>query len=323
MTGEPKGANWWHTLPGVLTAVAGVITAVTGLILAFSNIGFFKGGTDGVMTAQAGEAPSIVPPSMEISSKGMTPATASADIANRDAEVRAVDNPMPLATGTTYKLTLETDEESYFSFAAPARELKIVLDMQMRPKKRGHISSKLSLLDADGAVVDDNIILLSQFKTAFRETKSIGVKPGSVVGLKLLNGGKLADLWLTVLPEPANRLVPFYGEVTPAPFAPGQAISGALDREEHVYFTAPFARGDYKAILDFATVDKKQGHIGGNLALLDADGGNHRQIVTLNQYAPSHRTTGTFAVSRDQVLIVRLENGGSPANYSLRIQPVT
>lgn len=34
MSEEPKPQNWWHTLPGVLTAVAAVLTAITGLIVA-------------------------------------------------------------------------------------------------------------------------------------------------------------------------------------------------------------------------------------------------------------------------------------------------
>jgi hypothetical protein len=33
---EPKG--WWHTLPGILTAVAAVLTAVTGLLVAIRNM---------------------------------------------------------------------------------------------------------------------------------------------------------------------------------------------------------------------------------------------------------------------------------------------
>ena len=33
---EPKG--WWHTLPGILTAVAAVVTAVSGLLVAVKNM---------------------------------------------------------------------------------------------------------------------------------------------------------------------------------------------------------------------------------------------------------------------------------------------
>lgn len=39
MADEAKAPNWWHTLPGVLTALAAVITAVTGLIVAINKSG--------------------------------------------------------------------------------------------------------------------------------------------------------------------------------------------------------------------------------------------------------------------------------------------
>jgi hypothetical protein len=323
MTDEPKATNWWHTLPGVLTAAAGVITAITGLIVAFSNVGFLKVDKEAVPNADASEAGNTIAPTVEIGSKGPAPARPPVTMVNQAAEVRAIDNPLPLALGTTYKLTLEANEESYFRFTASAREIKIVLDMQMRPKKNGHISSTLSLLDADGAVADDNIISLSQYDTGFRETKSLGVKPGTVAGFKLMNRGVLADLWLTVLPEPAAPLVPFFGEIVPAPISSGRVISGALEADEHIYYTVSLPKGDYKVILDFATPDKKPGHLDGKFALLDADGGNYRRTVTLGQYVVSYRTTGTFTMSRDQTQIIRLENGGGPANYSFRIQPVT
>ncbi|HWR20945.1 MAG TPA: hypothetical protein VN444_03685 [Verrucomicrobiae bacterium] len=34
--------NWWHTVPGILTAIAGVVTAITGLLLALNQIGVFE-----------------------------------------------------------------------------------------------------------------------------------------------------------------------------------------------------------------------------------------------------------------------------------------
>lgn len=31
--------SWWHTMPGLLTALAGAITAIAGLIIALSQAG--------------------------------------------------------------------------------------------------------------------------------------------------------------------------------------------------------------------------------------------------------------------------------------------
>lgn len=38
---EPRPTSWWHTLPGMLTALAGVVTAVTGLLIALNQLGIF------------------------------------------------------------------------------------------------------------------------------------------------------------------------------------------------------------------------------------------------------------------------------------------
>jgi len=41
MREQHQAKGWWHTLPGILTAMAGFITAVTGLIVALHQVGLF------------------------------------------------------------------------------------------------------------------------------------------------------------------------------------------------------------------------------------------------------------------------------------------
>lgn len=45
MSQEPKPTSWWHTMPGVLTAVAAILTAATGLVVALGENGVL-GGSD-------------------------------------------------------------------------------------------------------------------------------------------------------------------------------------------------------------------------------------------------------------------------------------
>jgi hypothetical protein len=47
MANAPQPQSWWHTLPGVLTALAGVITALGGLILALNQVGVWVTKPDG------------------------------------------------------------------------------------------------------------------------------------------------------------------------------------------------------------------------------------------------------------------------------------
>ena len=43
MSDEGKARGWWHTLPGLITAITAVITAVTGLVVAINQTGWFEG----------------------------------------------------------------------------------------------------------------------------------------------------------------------------------------------------------------------------------------------------------------------------------------
>jgi hypothetical protein len=44
MEQRPGPPSWWHTLPGILTALAGIITAVAGLLVALNQTGAFERG---------------------------------------------------------------------------------------------------------------------------------------------------------------------------------------------------------------------------------------------------------------------------------------
>ena len=60
---EPQG--WWHTLPGILTAIAAVVTAVGGLLVALKQVGFFEprvlGGQSPIHAQTETSAPVALP----------------------------------------------------------------------------------------------------------------------------------------------------------------------------------------------------------------------------------------------------------------------
>jgi len=53
MSENSNGRNWWHTLPGVITAVTGLLTAVSGLLLALNQAGIFEDKEPSVVQGQA------------------------------------------------------------------------------------------------------------------------------------------------------------------------------------------------------------------------------------------------------------------------------
>jgi hypothetical protein len=62
-------------------------------------------------------------------------------------------------------------------------------------------------------------------------------------------------------------------------------------------------------------------NIQGYLALLDADGGNQRQIIGFNVVGVSDRKIGTFSVRRDEPVILRVQNQHESVKYVLRLAP--
>jgi hypothetical protein len=59
MSKNEKAQGWWHTFPGIVTAVATFIGAVTGLIVALNQIGLFESRTKKA-TLKSAEFPEAV-----------------------------------------------------------------------------------------------------------------------------------------------------------------------------------------------------------------------------------------------------------------------
>jgi hypothetical protein len=319
MSDETRQASWWHTLPGILTAVAGVVTAVTGLIVAASQAGFFEGRDNSQLDVESVTASAVDEQdgnrrhTADQKSSGLIVGS----VRNQPATIRGIDRPLAADVGTTYKITLDANEETYFRFTAPG-ETKLLLDMRLPANEHSNLQSRVLLLDEDGAPVGNPVVNFNEIDIGHRMVASLPLKEGKVAGLKVLNGNKLSDLWLTLLPAQSNRFVRLFGEIVPKPLA-GGAASGTLDAKENVYYATALAGGSYKIVLDFATADGKNTNLQGYLALLDADGGGQRTVIPMNEVDVSYRKTETFTLLRDQTIIVRIYNQVHPVNYTVRI----
>jgi hypothetical protein len=58
MSEDGKAKGWWHTLPGVITAVTATVTALTGLVVAINQTGWFGARTPASVSRPA---PAAVP----------------------------------------------------------------------------------------------------------------------------------------------------------------------------------------------------------------------------------------------------------------------
>jgi len=240
-------------------------------------------------------------------------------------ETHGIDNPVSLEPGALNKVTLDRNEEYYFRLSSPASDFRILLDMRLAGNKEDNLQSRLSVLDEDGGVVQDAVIRLNEIDVGFRNTASFSSKQAARFGFKLLNTSETADFWLMVSREPASGFTPFFGELVPTSFSPGESPSGVLDTNEYVYYVTRLPRGDHRVVVDFTNSKRQNTNIQGDLSLLDADGGNQREIVRFNEIDVSHRKIATFSVKTDEPLIMKIRNRSESVNYTMTIasQPKT
>ena len=58
-----------------------------------------------------------------------------------------------------------------------------------------------------------------------------------------------------------------------------------------------------------------------DLALLDADGGDYRQLLRVNEMGPAASANDSFILTRDRTVVVRVHNGIYSVDYRVRVIP--
>jgi hypothetical protein len=321
--GRPASPAWWRTPYAIGAAVAIVALAVW-----FAGPALV-GGDDDQSVGQASR--------QQRSSDRSGAGTASTPAATGDAQPtdatlnsrtidsssgsgRHIDDPAPLQLDTITKIRLEPGEEFYLRLAAPMRGVELVMDMQLVENVSSNLQATLSVLDENGGMLEEDVIRFNEIDRLARETASYDGSPQVRLGFKLRNGGRRADHWLTVRRPGSTGLVPFAGEIVPAPFKLRDTFTGRLEPNERLFYRASLLRGDYQVVLDFARQPRSHGNIRGALVRREATGGNPTVVLGFNEIEMSYRKIGTFTVNRDGPVILQLQSADTLA-YSLRVQP--
>ncbi|HKV41628.1 MAG TPA: hypothetical protein VJX67_20660 [Blastocatellia bacterium] len=238
-----------------------------------------------------------------------------------EARAQAIDSPLPLQVGVTTKVTLDENERCYFKTPLAAGAFKVILDTRRADEVSGNLISSLSLLDGDGAVVQERAIGFNEIDVDFRGVYTFSLKTPTTAGFKLSNDNAKAVFWLTVVSSASHTEVPFFGRVLPKSLVEGESKAGVLGQGESAYYVIDLKKGDYKAVLDFQNSEGQNTNIQGYLALLDADGARLETVIGLNEVDVEYRKLAAFSVKKDTTLILRVENTIYRVNYAVRVVP--
>lgn len=236
-------------------------------------------------------------------------------------EANGIDNPLPLQVGVTYKVHLRRNEEAYFRTSTAVVETKAILDARLTGARDGHLSGLLAISRADGTVLNNRFMQFNEADVARREVGVFAENSAAVVGLKLSNSGtEQHTFWLTLVSDREFRWVPLFGEVTPQPIRLNETQAGVLDRYESAYYASSAPVGKYRVYLDFEGSTRRRSNLIGYVAVLDADGGRQRQILTLNEVDTSFRASSEFLVKTERGVIIRVHNRSDAVKYALRLE---
>ena len=231
----------------------------------------------------------------------------------------SADNPAPLALGTIQKIGLGPDQDYYLQLPEPVGDLKIVADMRQIDNRDSNLQSRISLLDENGAVLQDRVITFNEIDVGARQTATWSTRQPARVSVRVLNGAAPADFWLSVRPASATQFVPLFGSVVPQALSLGEEGTGLLDENEDAYYMVSLRQGEYQITVDFANAERRNTNIQGSVAILDSDGGNYREIVRFNEIDVTARKVETFLARDDGPVILNVQNTNDAVRYVLKL----
>jgi hypothetical protein len=239
------------------------------------------------------------------------------------------DSPLPLQLGATSKAILSRDERTYFAISLPAGDFRAVMDSRRSDGAWGNLMSNLSVLHRDGHTLKANAIFINRTEVEFRGSYAFSLKAPQTLGFRVANDHDRASFWLTVQKRSSVAEIPFFGDLTPTPMAPGTSSSGKLEKNEYAYYSIGLSKGDWKATLDFNSARGNQTNLIGMLTLFDDEGDFLGDLIHVNSVDVSCRQVATFTLKRDLTVVLRVYNQGGgfnenyDVNYALKLAPAS
>jgi len=232
----------------------------------------------------------------------------------------SIERPQPIDFGVTYKAALDEGEAAFLALPAAVSALFMVLDMRPADGTHTNLQGRLSILDADGAMVEPHAITFNEIDYGYRRTRAISFgRTPATVRLKLGNSERRNVYWLTVFNTAQTPFVPLFGQVTPRPLKLGDAATGNIEPGEDLFFAITLKKGTYKVTVDLTNTPRTHTNIQAYLAVMDVFGGHQDHIIGFNEIDYAFRQVGSLSVKSDGAAIIRLQNQHAPATYTMRL----
>ena len=256
----------------------------------------------------------------------------------------------PAVLSQPAEFVLDRDETEELALKLAAGEYLVTIDTRRADSRLGNLISKVSLLDADGAVIRDSNISINVIDYSYRGVSAFELKRPATVRVRVVNSNDKAEFLAVAHALPTGSLIrrnrldapveevaekdfpfnnakaglmpfPFFAKTPPRMLAVEEDQTGELEEGESAYYAAMLPKADYKVVLGFEQARRQKSNLIGYVALLGGAGEAQQNVVDINAIDVSHTKAGGFALKRGSLVVLRVENRNeNKVKYTLRIR---
>jgi hypothetical protein len=210
---------------------------------------------------------------------------------------------------------------------------KFVVDVTRTDGKDANVGARLEWFTPEGEkargdprVYDGPSLSINEMDWRTRRVFRFRVQSPMKRILRVAMHFTTADYWLGLFAAGDAVAVPYFHDAPAvAALALGQRcmrrLDGSRPTERDLFGSLELGVGEYRVTADFARADGKNGNVGGDVRVLDQDGGSHGSVLLrANDLDFKTRKIRSLSQKQPQHVIFRLRAAFAPENCSLEIQ---
>ncbi len=183
------------------------------------------------------------------------------------------------AVGTTLHFTMDVDEIKDIAISLPKGDYVIQADLRLANVESSNIQMTIDLLKTNGVIVQNEILKANAVHRVCRIARPFHISTALGARLRVKNGSKQLEYWLTVFPAARRPLVPFPfggGEMKPLAVGTDNGKGGVLPKQcddgFFVFHKIALPAGNYDVSLHLKQKGTEGSNLQATLRLLDKYG---------------------------------------------------